>query len=362
MRESLLYQTPFKEEIDLIKPLLFYADRIVLLNATRGKLNALDPDDVESIFGLTQLKEEIDRNRENLFALNCLSGTLKNTKLAMQRMTTDLNILTQLINAGVVRDFSYLDTINFLNNADNREEIAKIFADASEEIIIDVLFLAAMILHVFAGIPIYSSYAYELLRDCEKITYERQMTTNITTSPTPSAHLFNYLTLKLPNFENTPIDEILDIRRELEKPLVRFRSKILKYSDDIKYIPNDHHIEEVCNELYMKEIAPALLEIEELTKETSFVKNLGFKLFSDEGLWNKGLGGLTFGLMLPGALAAMSQSIPLGISAMIPSMIPTTSKVASKIVQTAKERGDKKKAVEGNDLYFLYEAGRKLKK
>ncbi len=94
--------------------------------------------------------------------------------------------------------------------------------------------------------------------------------------------LFNDLAIKLPNLINIPINEILDIKKDLEKPLVNFRKKKLKCSETVQAMPFEQGFYEECHRLYYTEIAPAMLEIEELLKENSFVKNLGAKLFSDE--------------------------------------------------------------------------------
>ena len=51
------------------------------------------------------------------------------------------------------------------------------------------------------------------------------------------AKLAGNLLIALPSFEFATTDEILDIRKELEKPLVRFRSKLLAYDAEIQSMP-----------------------------------------------------------------------------------------------------------------------------
>ena len=42
---------------------------------------------------------------------------------------------------------------------------------------------------------------------------------------------------RLPSFEEASIDELIDIKKELSKPLIRFRSKMMTFSKDIKSLP-----------------------------------------------------------------------------------------------------------------------------
>jgi len=335
----------YKEEIELIKPLLLYADSIGLVSKT---MNLMD------IIGLEKFVYTNFYKEGSFYeALDC--------------MAKDVKVLDKLSEVGIVKILGYPsigELTDFFQHSGFDDY--RTMGEALELLNDEELFLLMIILSEDIITPVCSQHTHKLLKEVfEKANGEqRQVVDKSKTFQTskPLPYLFKHLSLQLPNFENTPVDEILDIRKELEKPLVRFRSTILKYSDEIKHIPDDRYIEEACNELYIKEIAPALLELEEAAKANSLVKNLGYKIFSDEGLLNKGLGGLTFGLMAPGALAAMSQSIPLGISAMIPSMVPATARVTSKVVQTVKEHQEKNKDIEGNSLYFLYEARRRLDK
>lgn len=48
---------------------------------------------------------------------------------------------------------------------------------------------------------------------------------------------------------------------------------MLEYSESIQSMPWDTDFESECELLYNKEVVPALLEIEESTKDGSFIKN-----------------------------------------------------------------------------------------
>ena len=78
----------------------------------------------------------------------------------------------------------------------------------------------------------------------------------------------NYIQ-RLPAFSEASVDELIDIKKELAKPLIRFRSKMIEYSDLIQTMPWDTDFQSECQLLYDKEVMPALLELEELSNDGS---------------------------------------------------------------------------------------------
>lgn len=164
----------------------------------------------------------------------------------------------------------------------------------------------------------------------------------------------NYIQ-RLPSFSEATIDELIDIKSELSKPLTRFRSKMLCYSDSLQSMPWDKDFEAECELLYDKEVAPALLEIEESTKDISFVKNLGRKFFTDEGLW-KSTGGLVVSVAAGGVISSFNNVLSAD-QAMIAA---GGAYVASRVANAYSEYKDQKKEVERKDMYFYYQAGKRL--
>ena len=164
----------------------------------------------------------------------------------------------------------------------------------------------------------------------------------------------NYIQ-RLPSFSEATIDELIDIKSELSQPLIRFRSKMLCYSDSLQSMPWDNDFEKECDLLYDKEVAPALLEIEECTKDNSFIKNLGKKFFTDEGFW-KSTGGLVLGIAAGGAISSFNDVI----STEQGMLAAGGAFVASKIAGAYNEYRKTKKDIQRKDLYFYYKAGKEL--
>lgn len=74
---------------------------------------------------------------------------------------------------------------------------------------------------------------------------------------------------RLPVFD-LKMDELLDLRNELQKPLVRFRAEMIELSNNIETATWDKNFPSDVQETYQAKVEPALLEIEETLKSTTF--------------------------------------------------------------------------------------------
>lgn len=162
---------------------------------------------------------------------------------------------------------------------------------------------------------------------------------------------------RLPSFDLASVDEILDIRKELQDPLIRFRAKMLEYSDSIQVMPWDKDFVPECSILYEKEIAPAILEIEERTKENGFIRNLAKNMITD-GDFLKSAGGLMVGVAAAGVISSFSQAVSMDTAI----ITAGGAWAAQKIALTYDEYSKAKQEITKNDLYFYYQAGKLLNK
>lgn len=79
---------------------------------------------------------------------------------------------------------------------------------------------------------------------------------------------------RLPHFGAATLAEIIDIRRELEKPLKRFRKAMLDYSDRISCAPWEDVFNAETDRVFIREIEPAVLELEEAVKSKPYLQAL----------------------------------------------------------------------------------------
>jgi hypothetical protein len=159
-------------------------------------------------------------------------------------------------------------------------------------------------------------------------------------------HLFEYL----PTFEEASIDEILDIRKELDKPLTRFRSAIISFSQDIKSAVWDEAFLYEVDKIYYRDIKPAMLDIEDSVKSNKFLTTLVKKVAEKPAV-------LPIGSLFSVAISQFS-SLPTELAASLGIGIASASIIYEAYDKWAK----KKQATEQNMLYFYYGAGKRLNK
>lgn len=172
----------------------------------------------------------------------------------------------------------------------------------------------------------------------------------VSTSQAKQVRLASELLRRLPKFDDASLDEILDIRNELESPLVRFRSAIIKYGRQIETAAWDSDFGFEANQVFIEHVQPAILEIEERCNSNSFLKNLAPSLV-DKPLEPAASSAL--GLLLANS-AHMPEIVNAGLG-----LLAGGAVIGLKAKQAYIEE---KQLIERNNLYFYYQAGEMLKK
>jgi len=86
---------------------------------------------------------------------------------------------------------------------------------------------------------------------------------------------------RLPSFDKVSLDQVVDIRNTLKGPLINFRSAMIKLSENIKSYPWENNFYLEVENLIMKEIEPAILEIEEECKTNSYLRILSKNMLKE---------------------------------------------------------------------------------
>lgn len=160
--------------------------------------------------------------------------------------------------------------------------------------------------------------------------------------------LAGHLLARLPSFDQASIDEIIDIRRELDNPLTRFRGAIIKFSEQIRSASWDEDFASDAETVFHRDVKPAVLEIEEAVKSNRYLASLLRKLVDKPFVLPVGsaivliLSNIS---SLPGEIAI---SIGAGVAAM------------TVVYDAFEEWKQKKQAIERNTMYFYYRAGKRI--
>lgn len=160
--------------------------------------------------------------------------------------------------------------------------------------------------------------------------------------------LANDLFQRLPVFDLASTYDVLLIRGELDKYLVRFRSSIVGFASSVASSPWDVDFDKDVELIFRKEIAPVVLDLEEEIKSNKFLAQLARK-FVDKPL-----------LMAPGTALSLALSQITNLPHEIAIGLGASVNAAAIIYDTYNDWRNKQKEIERNGLYFYYRAGKKF--
>ncbi len=156
---------------------------------------------------------------------------------------------------------------------------------------------------------------------------------------------------RLPMFDDASVDEVLDIRRALEGPLVKFRGEVSKFSDGMRAQGWDPEFADAAEDVFVREVDPAVRDIEEMVGDDSFLSELWPRMSRPQD-W--ALGG-TFGMV-----AFNLASLPEITSLAVGGTVGFAAAARNAYLEHRDARRDAQRAMEGHRLFFYREAGRRL--
>jgi hypothetical protein len=146
----------------------------------------------------------------------------------------------------------------------------------------------------------------------------------------------------LPSFPLAHIDEVLDIRKELEGPLTRFRGALAELTTSMEAAAHDEAFAGELRDLWVTKVEPALQEIRDLIDQHSFLRELIGQVTSARDMAATGI-----------ALAAAKE-----IHA--PDILAFGTAVALPTMRAAWERDKARRAMQGHQFYFLHGVQQRL--
>lgn len=208
-----------------------------------------------------------------------------------------------------------------------------------------------------------SSTTYALFDASSANLINSAIDANILTVPESSSSRAKHISLaanileRLPLFDRASISEVMDIRKELKAPLVRFRQAIMTFSEAIQSEPWNKEFLSEAESLFRKEIEPAVLEIEESVNANKYLLTLSKKFFDKEVI----TGGVSTLVLV---LSRLSE-LPEVVSQIFDCALPVAgaigaSKFANAAYDSYQEVALKNETVNKNQLFFYYKASEKL--
>jgi hypothetical protein len=151
-------------------------------------------------------------------------------------------------------------------------------------------------------------------------------------------------------FPDAEMDVVLDVRLRLQAPLARFRSALARASAELDAAAWEEGFAREVDDLYRREVAPALLEVEDALKELGVRSTLLRVTAGKEAL--VAAASATLGLAAAGG-AAPGDLPHLLFS---PTALGGVAAAAGEVRERSKVRGE----AERGAFYFLYQADRYL--
>ena len=155
---------------------------------------------------------------------------------------------------------------------------------------------------------------------------------------------------RIPFFEDATIDQVLEIRSELERSLIRFRGAIISFSETIKSAAWDKDFPLDADNIFRKDVAPAILDIEDATKSNKVIINI------IRGLAERPL------TMVSGSAIGLAISTFSGLPEAVAFSIGASTALSIIIYDAYKEWTDKNLSIQQNAMYLYYRANKKMEK
>lgn len=361
------------EELQLVKAALLYADRVVLASpaaaAVRAATQLLEADSVEQHRRLLRITAPLmdpgirdmvpllthRRFRRQFAGYQDLkqgldAGVLGVTAVVKEiASTSHLEELQPAISAGLLEiDPLSIDPVSFLIDAvlsASGKEPTEGTRDAA---------VASMVARVSAAVspaslslPLFDDGASRLAAAIEALDRSR-----VSRRPASEAGLARLFVGSMPAVADAAIPEVIDVRRALDRPLIRFRAAMATMARDLETAAWDEGFRAAADSLYRSEVEPALLELEEIARDSRAPLLLGRAALSGRP-WAAAGATLMLGL-------ASASWMP-DLAALAMSAGSSVAFAAAAAAEAAKEGLRLRREAERNRFVFLFRADEALR-
>lgn len=160
---------------------------------------------------------------------------------------------------------------------------------------------------------------------------------------------------KLPSFPAATMGQVLEVRRDLDGPLSRYRGKAAALRDHLRVQPFAADADAEVHHLWRTEVEPALIDLRESMADHSMAKLLLREVVNDLGKFVKGAVIPAVGLTVASATAG---DVTTAVAVGLPAAVAGTTVAA----RAARGRGQHRARARKLDLYYLYETDRRIQR
>lgn len=162
-----------------------------------------------------------------------------------------------------------------------------------------------------------------------------------------TAEIGNSILQRLPEFSYANPEHVAEIKNQLSEYLIPFRAHLMELSKQSKHIPvgDWDSLEEVLHDIYLRKVLPAISELQKAHDNNRYIKVLLNDVMRDPAG--------TFGAVF---------SLGLGVLKYLPTSVSIPFAIASQMISSAQRMRVNHNLIKSNDLYFVHETGRQLKR
>lgn len=344
------YSSCLESEMKLLRSSMMYADKIILnsseVNSIAKAYNKYGEDYKEMFIG--DRKDIIDALKEGINKNPGKTVTIKGVEISGDELFgAYIREMEKGIDEIDRKDRNFKKILPYILSGDIKLQQYDLVPDTNEDGEVEVepgrqeeLYIASLLTDAvdYEYYTLFDEGLFEVVD--EKV---REITSLQNANKYRHAGFVHQVIPAMPNFEKAELDEIIDIKRELAKPLERFRRKVYTFSNEIAALPWEKSFAEECRYIYQVTMKESLDEIEELSKASSIVKNIAAN-FSQMNVLELA-GGITASVLAGEYWAVMASLL-----------------TAAKVSKEALDYYERAKQAKKNHMYFYYEASRKFEK
>jgi hypothetical protein len=283
------------------------------------------------LFVMSMLKRKMQEQRNDLKA--------KYPALAKEN---EIKGIMKAVNSGILELHTFqslqIETLMAVLHSGETPNEAGI-TPSTERIVEEYLEITASAVMEGATYPMFDDTTGQLVK--ARLEEKGQTLSDIRMQRARHSALAGALLESLPDFSHAPIDEIIDIRKELREPLDRFRGGVSTYAASMKTIPWNKDFADEANELFTQKVKPGILELDDLVKSASGpLSHIGREVAKAKSLIG---GGAAIGFFVD-----TPDSLPQYVRMALGSVLPLTFAVSEGIKSYQNER----RKIKNHTLYF----------
>jgi hypothetical protein len=345
-------------DLNMVKAALLYADKITLCSPSCTMVASIAS--LGELIEEAPLKQKLEFLREILPAENKLqldqfSYILKKKRLSKEELLLKIKLnrkLDEMWNEFKIKGYEIADKAKLEGFIKAHDAGILDFYDFKQlpsgkdgnSMVKEYIEYISKSIHSAEAFPFLDDFSGSFIKsliDEKKISFS-----NLDSERMKHLSLVANLFEKLPILELASIDELLDIRKELNPYLNNFRKQIFKFSNEIKSEIWEDDFKKEIEHIFLKDITPALSEIEDSIRSNRYLKTLT-RRYADKPS--------NFSVPILSLAAANYANI-----SEYASIVASGASVIANAYAAYSDWDDNKKRIESNNLFFYYYINKKL--